>query len=775
MIGPRVVRLFDAARRPSATLVLATAVAFAGCGDDEDGSSRASATTNFPPPTAAVPPTVSSGDFVGAEVCADCHADQYRMWSESTHGRAGGEPGPETVIAPFDGRPMTFADATVVPRIRGGSYEFVVRQDGFGEQTFRVDGVIGRAHMLGGGTQGFISRHVDGTERFLPWDWSGTDDTWFCNTGSRTDAGWEPVTSDMALADCGDWPPLRPIGTVDRFANCQECHGSQILTTLETGTGYETTYTSLAVNCESCHGPAREHVESVRAPDYAPGDPAAIGTLAYLDKDESLGLCFQCHALKDVLREGYLPGESLEAYYALKYPVLGDRPYTVDGRVRTFAYQATHLGSACYLDGPMDCVSCHEPHGQGYWDIDKRPLDDPFDDRQCTSCHASKGIDVEAHTFHPAGSDGSTCVSCHMPYVQHPEVGEGVSFARSDHTIAIPRPVFDSDLGIESACAGCHEDSTPLQLQGQVREWWGEIKPHRPTVAGLAGEFRARNLADAGELLLHPEENDPFIQFQGLSRLLSGYLQPDVDSLPGPVERDLRELSANADLDIRSLAAASLHWTLGDDPDVRSLLVSTLEGEPEAGPLRDRWVLALGFLGDRAREEGDFAQSLAAYEKALELKPGDPDILHALGQTHSRAGAFPLAVDAIRRSLAADSRQPLAWVNLGIALTGNGDAAGAREAYDEAIRLNPHEALAHFNLGNYFQQAARYEEAAAAYERAVDTDPGLGRAHFELGRTLFRLERFGDALPHARRAVEFSPEHTPSRQMLAELERLVGG
>ncbi|MDX1494199.1 MAG: hypothetical protein R3253_09080, partial [Longimicrobiales bacterium] len=63
-------------------------------------------------------------------------------------------------------------------------------------------------------------------------------------------------------------------------------------------------------------------------------------TLAYLDKDESLTLCFQCHALKDVVKEGYLPGESFEAFYALKYPVLGDRPYQPDGRVRTFAYQA---------------------------------------------------------------------------------------------------------------------------------------------------------------------------------------------------------------------------------------------------------------------------------------------------------------------------------------------------------------------------------------------------------------------------------------------------
>ena len=421
----------------------------------------------------------------------------------------------------------------------------------------------------------------------------------------------------------------------------------------------------------------------------------------------------------------------------------------------------------------MDCVSCHEPHAQGYWDIDRRPLDDPFDDRQCTSCHVSKGLDPESHTFHPAGSEGATCVSCHMPYLQHPEVGQGVPFARSDHTIAIPRPVFDSDLGIESACIGCHEDQTPLQLQGQVRAWWGDVKPHRPTVEGLAGEFRARNLDEAAELLLHPDEVDPLIQFQGLGRLLTGYLQPD-DSLPAEVEARLLTLAADPDLDVRSLAAAALHWSGGDDPRIRRSLVQSLERESVDQPFRARWLLALGFLGDRARTEGDLDEAATAYAKALELSPDDAKVLHALGQMHSQAGDFDAAVEAIRQSLAVDRAQPMAWVNLGIALAGSGRPGEAREAYGEALALNPHEALAHFNLGNLHQVAGRYEEAAEAYEQAVIADPGLGRAHFELGRTYFRLERFGDALPHARRAVEFLPGHAPSQEMLAELQRRVG-
>jgi tetratricopeptide (TPR) repeat protein len=757
------------------SLPAALAVAAVSSCGGEPGTDADTTLPAFPEPAPRSAPATTATDFVGAEACAPCHERQYEAWSTSTHGRAGGEPEPAVVIAPFDGRPINFADATVTPRVRSGTYEFVVRQDGLQDAVYRVDGVIGGAHMLGGGTQGFVNRHADGTERFLPWDWSGSESVWFCNTGTRAELGWQPITPDMRLAECGDWPPLRPLGTIDRFANCQECHGSQIHVTIDPGGGYRTEYTSLAVNCESCHGPGKRHIELMSGDSVGSAAEIAMESLAYADKDASLGVCFGCHALKDVVKEGYIPGERFELYYALKFPILGDQPYLADGRVRSFAYQGNHLASACYLRGPMDCVSCHEPHGQGYWDIDRRPLADPFDDGQCTACHPSKAVDVESHTFHPAGSEGSKCVSCHMPYLQHPEVGDEIPFARSDHTIAVPRPVFDADLGIDGACVQCHAERSSLELEAQARAWWGERKPHRPLVSGLVGEFRARNLGEAADLLLRPDEADPLIQFQALARIVSGYLAPDVNSLAPEVQQRLEELAQSPDLDVRSLALAALHWSRGDDPAVRRRLVRALEEATSAEALRARWVLALGFLGDLARDRGDSARGGAAYRKALDISPNDPRVLHSLGQMYNREGSYALAADAIHRSLASEPLQPMAWVNLGIALAGAGDVSGARAAYEEALRINPHEPLAHFNLGNTYQRVDRLEEAAAAYARAVAADPGLGLAHFELGRTYIRLERFAEALRHARRAVEFMPDHAASRQMLADLEAALEG
>ena len=142
-----------------------------------------------PPADTTTPHAPARSEFVGAERCASCHATQYAAWRGSTHGKAGGTPGTVQVIAPFNGTPIHFRDAEVIPAA-GRGYTFTVRQQGRPDRVFTVDGVVGGGHMVGGGTQAFVSRFTDGTWRLLPFDWSRQNATWFCNTASRADKGW---------------------------------------------------------------------------------------------------------------------------------------------------------------------------------------------------------------------------------------------------------------------------------------------------------------------------------------------------------------------------------------------------------------------------------------------------------------------------------------------------------------------------------------------------------------------------------------------------------
>ena len=746
--------------------VCCAAVWASGCGEgggEDTESPLDSVESRLGRPSTLALDHIERDDFVGAEACASCHEDQYLAWTGSTHGRAGGPADGGTLIAAFDGNPIVFRDGSVVPTESDGVYSFVVRQEGQEEVRYVVDGLIGGGHLLGGGTQGFVSRRPDGTVRFLAYDYSRHADAWFCNTGSRTDEGWVIIRPDMAMAECGDFPPVRVVGTYPRFANCQSCHGSQIEATLEPGVGVDTEWESLSVNCETCHGPGRAHLEWAAAPDGR--SDIGLESRVVDGVDQSLEVCFQCHALKDVVAEGYLSGMPLEEYYALKLPILGDEPYVADGRVATFAYQGTHLSSSCYLDGSMTCVSCHEPHGQGYWDINRAPLASELDDGQCTSCHASKAVDPEAHAGHPASAE-VTCVACHMPYLQHPEVGDEVPFARSDHTIPIPRPGHDQRMGLVSACRTCHQDRSEVSLQASVEEIWGLLKPHDPIVSGLLAVTPAMGAEQAGRLLLQPEMNRPMAQFQAMARFLTDWTRPD-QAVPPAVNARLVSLAASEDVDVRSLALAVLHWT-GDGLAVERIA--------EAVPtVRQRWAMILSYLGDEGGARGDAGAAEAGYRKALEVLPGDPRVLRSLGLLYNQTGDFGRAIDSFTRALEADPDQPLTYVNLGVAFAGSGDGAGALRSYQSALQLDPNEPLAHFNIGNVHLRSGAWNQAVQAYGQALTYEPGLGLGHFNRAVALIRLERYQEALTHARRAREFLPDDDRPGQMVADLERVLGG
>lgn len=731
-------------------------------------------TTPFPAPRTATDeaPAVSLADFTGAESCAGCHAEQYTQWRGSVHGRAGGAPSASTVIAPFNGMPIRFRDATVTPSVRGGEYRFVIEQQGRPAQTLRVDGVIGGGHMEGGGTQGFVTRWADGTVRFLPFDFARQQRAWFCNTGTRANHGWVPITADMALADCGDWPPQRILGDEPRFANCQGCHGSQIAVTFDTTSHkYQTSWTSLAVNCESCHGPGRTHVALMRSGAAATSADIGMRSLATLSKDASLGVCFQCHAVKDQVQPGYLPGKSLAAYYSVKMPLLGDRPFFPDGRVRTFAYQQGHLFSACYRNGSMTCASCHDPHAQSYRDVSGRPLAGRLDDGQCTGCHASTAEPIEQHTRHAAASAGSRCVNCHMPYQQQPELGTAVRYARSDHTIAIPRPGFDEQVGIQSACARCHTDRTAVALAEQVKAWYGDLKPLPITVQAQVNAERAGDAS--GAMSAADADNHAIGEFAALARVVESSLAPDMPTLPRATSERIMVMARSTDVDTRALALAALHYARGGDADVRAFLAQTLGalGADELA-VRRRWVLVLGYLGDTFRGRGEPAPAIVTYRKALEVLPADATVLTNLGLAYTDAGDFASAADALRASLRIKPVQPLTLVNLGVALERSGNADGATAAYERALALNPHEALAWLNLGNIAFNRDDAARAVALYGKAAESDAGLAPVYFNLARAHFKLRDLSRAADAVHRGLELAPADAEGRSMAAQLQQL---
>lgn len=726
----------------------------------------------FPAVPAKMLDNVSFEDFVGAEACSSCHSDIYNKWKSSTHGQAGGSPKDVKVIGKFDGVPRRFKDAVLTPyRAPNGDYMFNLKTEGLPEQTFKVDGVVGGGHMIAGGTQTYFSYFPDGTMRMLPFDFIRDEQVWF---GETSGDGWVPITPDRIIDKESEWLPSRVLGTHFEKSNCQGCHGSQIQ--LEYALDkkiFSTQFTTLAVNCESCHGPGKEHLQIVSEPDWKGKASLGFNSMVTLDKDESLATCFRCHALKNSLEPGFLPGKDMEEYYSTKLTMFGtsdENPYHPDGRIQQFGYQINHLGSDCYINGSMTCVSCHEPHGQTYVDVNGLALTGPFDDGQCTSCHGSKTMDISQHTFHLIGSEGSKCVNCHMPYLQQQAIGEHLRFARSDHTIPIPRPAFDTSIGIETACVQCHGDKSIEFLQSKVDEWYGEIKPHNNMVERLLEFDPSMSLFEASEVLLPDSSNHEMAQMAGISQFAFNYLKPNMNLEPQTVDK-IKNYIKNSNIDIQSVAMASLHMTNDNDDQIHNMLVDKLTelDEAERRKVMKRWASALPMMAKKFEEKGNYKDAIEVYKKSLEVIPHNAVVLINMGNAYASINENTMAIQILDKAIKLDVNNYDAWLNKGNVLFKLQRTPEALAAYKQANNINPWNGSAYFNIGNCHYRTNNTDEAIVWYKKAVEIEPNLALGYFFLARSFIKKQEYRNAFTAVRSGLALDPTDEAGNQMFADL------
>lgn len=183
---------------------------------------------------------------------------------------------------------------------------------------------------------------------------------------------------------------------------------------------------------------------------------------------------------------------------------------------------------------------------------------------------------------------------------------------------------------------------------------------------------------------------------------------------------------------------------------------------------------ALHLLGVIELQNRDAEKGLTLMERAMALRPADPDILSNRGLALFDLQRLAEALESYDRALTIRPRDPKSLNNRGNALRGLGRPEEAIASYDSALAMAPDYTDAFANKANTLQDLNRFLEALACYDRALAIDPNHVAAHHWRGNALHNMSRFREALASYDLSLSLNPGLTEARANRAFTRLLLG-
>jgi predicted CXXCH cytochrome family protein len=690
------------------------------------------------------------GSYAGSAACRPCHPFESDLWQDSHHALAE-RPLEPALDAPAFEPPRAVGHGALAARVLRGEHGFEIEMaDAAGGATavHRPARVIGVAPL-----RQFVIPFPRGQYQVMALAFDPARGDWFDAAASQE---WKP----------GEWGFWTNRGMTWN-SMCASCHMTALQKSYDADLdAYSTSWLEPGVGCEACHGPYGAHVEWHRTEGGAlpwPGRPAR-------SPDGILDACGSCHARRDVLTAGFVPGEAFTDHYRLTLPDAGEI-FHADGQVHEEDFEyGSFLMSRMHGEG-VRCLNCHDPHTAKLFQRGNT---------LCLTCHKGK-VDPAAHSHHDPSGEGGQCVSCHMPLTTYME-----RHPRRDHGFTIPDPLLTKELGIPNACNRCHSDRSVDWAIEAVERWYG-ARMERSTRARarvVASARRGEESAVRGLVAMAAEERSaawratavgllaPWVDREDVAAALPRWLEDPSPHVRGAAARitegapALQPLVAPLLEDPSRLARVEAAWVLREGIDLsrraaRDLVLVLDESSDQPGGALRRAGFHLA-RGDPGRAE-------AWIERAIAWSPGIAAYHHQLAVARREAGRLAAALEAIEEARRLEPREAQWPFVHGQLAAEAGDIEGAALAMAKACELDPRLARAWYNLGLACARLGRSEEALEALRRAEAEDPLS--AEFPYARATVHLERgeTAEAREAARRALALAPDYPDALQILRAL------
>ncbi len=654
---------------------------------------------------AASPPS-----YIGAAACAGCHAAEASAWKGSHHDLAMQHANDKTVLGNFDNAHYKYNGVTTTFTRRDG--RFFINTDGPDGKLadYEVRYTFGVAPLQqylvdlpGGRIQAFS----------IAWD---------SRTQGEGGQRWFHLYPKEKIdhKDELHWTKL----SQNWNYMCAECHSTNVEKNYnQANNTFNTTWSEINVACESCHGPASQHVAwAGKSPRDSSDDRKGLVFLlheregvAWLRDSTAktatrnqprtttveIDTCARCHSRRSVLTENYQHGKPLMDTHL---PALLAQPlYHADGQIREEDFEyGSFLQSKMFHQG-VTCSDCHEPHSL--------KLRAPGN-QTCLQCHSADAYNTEKHHFHSPQGKGAECAGCHMPTTNFMVV-----HARHDHSIRIPRPDLSMKLNTPNACNNCHANRNAAWATAQITRWYGKD--------WLSGWHFGETLSDA-------QQGKPVGQ-----DLIAVAASPQV--------ADIARATATALLPdyLDPTVGVVLPRLLSDQsPMVRRAALSIVAAVPPT----DRLHMAEKLLSDPV-----LAVRIEA-ARVLSVLPRDS---FTPNQQQMLDKGIAEYVEAARAS----AEHPQSSVNLGLLYLGVGQFDKAEQAYLQAIKLDPAYAVAYVNLADLYRQQQLNDKAEATLIAARTALGDNAAVEHALGLHYVRARQMPQALQALAKAVQLAPDN----------------
>ncbi len=173
--------------------------------------------------------------------------------------------------------------------------------------------------------------------------------------------------------------------------------------------------------------------------------------------------------------------------------------------------------------------------------------------------------------------------------------------------------------------------------------------------------------------------------------------------------------------------------------------------------------LALAGQASSALDEGNFARALELFEKLVQRKPQDPDLLRGLGGSLTEVGQLERAEEVLNKALALAPQSHAVHLELSNLYLRQDRLADARREAERAVELGGTLGRTHHQLGAVLLQQQDLEGACREFEAAVALDVHDLRIFLELTSTSSKLGQVDKARSWCRRALELDPNSVPAR------------